>query len=59
MLKTIFSKSLYVFWFLLATSGSVYADGELDSGLKEAIAEGDLAKVKAMLPPGEGDDARR
>jgi len=59
MLKTIFSKSLYVFWFLLATSGSVYADGELDSGLKEAIAEGDLAKVKAMLPPGAGDVARR
>lgn len=61
MLKTIVSKSLFAAWFLLTVAGNVYADAALDNGMKQAIADGDMEKVKSMISvnAGKGAGARK
>ena len=50
MTKSILSNAFYSFCFLMITSGFVYGELNLDGGLKAAINEGDINKVKSQLP---------
>ena len=57
MLKSIVSKSLFAAWFILTVAGNGYADAALNNGMKQAIADGDLGKVKSMIPAFAGKDS--
>ncbi len=56
MQRTKFSKIYSAVCLLFLFAGSVYADDALDKGLKDAIVDGDLAKVEVMVSAGTGND---